>query len=346
MAIMKRLVLSLLLTWMLTPAMAAPATPLNLIIFPGGLSWPVFVAQDKGLFEKQGIAVKVTETPGSVFQIKGLLAGDFDIAMTPFDNVVAYQEDQGEVHFDAPPDLFVFMGGISSTLRLIVRPEIKSFADLKDQVLGVDALSTGYSLLMYRLLEQNGLPQGSYKLERLGGTATRVQALTQGKIAGTMVSSPQEILPEENGFKRLGDIQATLGNYQALSGVARRSWASAHPDRLEGFIRAYVAANDWLADPANRTEAADIYARHIPNSPRPVIDKAWDAMHSKLEGFQLHAKFDSVGAKNALDIRAQYGVPKKQLTAGTDTSTSRFTITPLEPDNVVATVDYGSSHAD
>ena len=43
-------------------------------------------------------------------------------------------------------------------------------------------------------------------------------------------------------------------------------------------------------------------------------DKAWDAMHSKLEGFQLHAKFDPVGAKNALDIRSQYGVPRKELT--------------------------------
>lgn len=311
---MKRLVLSLLMTWMLTPATAQPATPLNLIIFPGGLSWPVFVAQDKGFFEKQGIAIKVTETPGSLFQIKGLLAGDFDIAMTPFDNVVGYQEDQGEVHFDTPPDLFVFMGGISSTLRLIVRPDIKSFADLKDQVLGVDALTTGYSLLMYRLMEQNGLPPGSYKLERLGGTASRVQALMQGKIAATMVSSPQEILPEENGFKRLGDIQGILGNYQALSGVARRSWASAHPDRVEAFIRAYVAANDWLADPANRAQAADIYARHIPNSPHLVIDKAWDTMHSKLEGFQRHAKFDPVGAKNALGIRSQYGAPKKELT--------------------------------
>jgi TRAP-type uncharacterized transport system substrate-binding protein len=111
----------------------------------------------------------IKETPGSVFQIEGLLAGDFDIAMTPFDNVVAYQEDQGEVHFDTPPDLFVFMRGISSTLRLIVRPEISSFADLKDRVLGVDALTTGYTLLMYRLLDHNGLPKGSYRLERLDG---------------------------------------------------------------------------------------------------------------------------------------------------------------------------------
>ena len=311
---MKRLFLSLIFTFLLSPAMAQAPAPVNVIIFPGGLSWPIFVAQDKGFFEKQGIAVKVTETPGSVFQIKGLLAGDFDIAMTPFDNVVAYQEDQGEVHFDTPPDLFVFMGGISSTLRLIVRPEISSFADLKDKVLGVDALTTGYTLLMYRLLEHNGLPQGSYRLERLGGTASRVQAMTQGKIAGTMVSSPQEILPEENGFKRLGDIQPMLGNYQALSGVARRSWAAAHPDQLLGFIRAYVAASDWLADPNNRAEAADIYVRRIPNTPRTAIDKAWEAMLSKSEGFQPRAKFDPVGAQTALDVRTQYGVPQKQLT--------------------------------
>jgi ABC-type nitrate/sulfonate/bicarbonate transport system substrate-binding protein len=311
---MKRLLLSLVFTFLLSPAMAQAPAPVNVIIFPGGLSWPIFVAQDKGFFEKQGIAIKVMETPGSVFQIKGLLAGDFDIAMTPFDNVVAYQEDQGEVHFDTPPDLFVFMGGISSTLRLIVRPEISSFADLKDKVLGVDALTTGYTLLMYRLLDHNGLPKGSYRLERLGGTASRVQAMTQGKIAGTMVSSPQEILPEENGFKRLGDIQPMLGNYQALSGVARRSWAAAHPDRLEGFIRAYVAAGDWLADPNNCAEAAGIYARHIPNTPRPVIDKAWEAMVSKSEGFQRRAKFDPVGAQTALDVRTQYGVPQKQLT--------------------------------
>jgi ABC-type nitrate/sulfonate/bicarbonate transport system substrate-binding protein len=295
-------------------AQAQTPSPLNLIIFPGGLSWPVFVAQDKGFFDNEHLSVNVTETPGSVFQIKGIMAGDFDIAMTPFDNVVAYQEGQGEAQFDTPTDLFAFMGGISSTLRLIVRPEITSFADLKDKTLGVDALNTGYSLLMYRLLDHNNLPTGSYRLERLGGTASRVKALVDGRIAGTMVSSPQEILPEQNGFKRLGDIQPMLGGYQALSGVARRSWAATHSGQLKSFIRAYVTANDWLADPQNRAEAADIYAKHIPDTPRAVIDKAWDAMLGKSEGFEPHAKFDPVGALTVLDIRNEYGVPKKELT--------------------------------
>ncbi|WP_168202992.1 MULTISPECIES: ABC transporter substrate-binding protein [unclassified Tardiphaga] len=294
------------------PAIAQPAH-LKLIIFPGGLSWPIFVAQDKGFFAREGLEVKVTETPGSVFQIKGIMAGDFDIAMTPFDNIVAYQEGQGETSFDVPPDLFVFMGGISSTLRLIVQPGIATFADLRDKTLGVDALSTGYTLLMYRLLEQNGLPPGSYKLERLGGTASRVKALTEGRIAATMVSSPQEILPEQNGFRRLGDIQSMLGRYQALSGAARRSWAASHPNQLQSFIRAYVAAGEWLTDDQNRAEAATIYARYIPNTPDALIAKAREAMLSETEGFQPRAKFDPAGAQTALAVRKQYGVPKKDL---------------------------------
>ena len=248
-------------------SLAADATrPLNLIIFAGGLSWPVFVAQDKGFFAKHGLAVTVAETPGSVFQIRGLMDGKFDVAMTPFDNVVAYQEGQGEVTLDPAPDLFAFMGGIASTLRLVVSPDISSFADLRGKTLGVDAETTGYALAMYALLAANGLPPGSYSLAKTGGTSFRVRALEEGKIAGTMVSSPQEIGLEARGFRRLGDVQPMLGTYQALSGVARRSWAAQNADTLRDYIRAYVEAAEWLANPANKDEAAAIYAKHIPNA--------------------------------------------------------------------------------
>ena len=37
-------------------------TPLKLVTFPGGLSWPVFVAQDRGLLEQQGLRVTCAET--------------------------------------------------------------------------------------------------------------------------------------------------------------------------------------------------------------------------------------------------------------------------------------------
>ena len=242
-----------------------------------------------------------------------MVAGEYDIAMTPFDNVVAYQEGQGEVTLDTQPDLFIFMGGMSSSLRLIARPEVSSLAELRGKTIAVDALTTGYTLLLYQLLDRGGLPQGSYTLERFGGTASRVQALRQGKVVATMVSSPQEVPLEQEVYKRLGDVQPILGTYQTSCGVARRSWAAAHRNEVVRFIRAYIAANEWLRSPTNRAEAVRLYRARIPNVSEELADKAWSVMNTGPEGFQPLAKFDPASARLALDVRNQYGVPKKQL---------------------------------
>ena len=294
-------------------ATAFAQKPLEVIVFAGGGNWPIFVAQDKGLFTANNLAVKVTATPNSVFQITGLMDGKFDIGMSTFDNVVAYAEGQGETNLSTPSDIIAIMGGLSSALRFVVSPEIKTYADLRGKLLGVDAATTGYALAMYKMLAMNGLSMQDYQLDRVGGTAFRVQALMQGKVAGTMINSPLEILPESKGFRRLGDVLQTFGAYQAISGVARRSWAEKNEDRLIGYIKSYVAAVDWLYDPANRSEAAAIYQKNIPNSTRETAERAWEVMLFGKEGFQRRAKIDQDGVRAVVQIRSEFGTPKKQL---------------------------------
>ena len=92
-------------------ASAQTLQPVSLITFPGGFNWPIWVAQEKGYFANNGIDVKLTPTPSSVFQLTGLIEGKFDIGVTAIDNVIAYMEGQGEVPVATQPDLFVFMGG-------------------------------------------------------------------------------------------------------------------------------------------------------------------------------------------------------------------------------------------
>ncbi len=288
-------------------------TPLNVAIFAGGLSWPIYIAQDQGFFTRHGLDVQISEIQDSVSQITGLLARTYDIAMTPFDNVVAYQEGQGEISLDPEPDLFAFMGGISSSLRLLTRPEVRTFKDLETQPIGVDAEYTGYTLAMYELLAKHGVPPGSYSLTRAGGTSFRVQALTEGRIAATMVSSPQEIVPEKDGYRRLGDVQAMIGPYQAVCGVACRSWAAKAAGPIRAFINAYVGASDWLSSPAHLEAACDVFRWHIPNAPEGLAQQAWKLMVGRSEGFQERAKFDSAGAETVLRIRSQFGRPLKKL---------------------------------
>ena len=78
------------------------AAPLEVIVFPGGFNWPLWVGQEKGFFAGNGLEVKITPTPNSVFQMQNLAAGKFDIAFSAIDNVVAYDEGQGEAPLAEP----------------------------------------------------------------------------------------------------------------------------------------------------------------------------------------------------------------------------------------------------
>src|SRR2546430_2247445 len=53
-------------------------SPVSLIVFPGGFNWPIWVAQEKGYFASNGLDVKLTFTPNSVFQLTNLIA-PFDV---------------------------------------------------------------------------------------------------------------------------------------------------------------------------------------------------------------------------------------------------------------------------
>src|SRR5882762_9836638 len=143
-------------------AQPAPPKPVNLIVFPGGFNWPVWVAQEKGLFAKNGIEVRVTPTVSSVFQLTNLIDGKFDIAMTAIDNLIAYREGQGEEPV-LGRDLQAVMGGDTGFLRLVTVPEVNSYSQLRGKTLSVDARTTGYAFVLVEMLERAGLKEGDYQ---------------------------------------------------------------------------------------------------------------------------------------------------------------------------------------
>ncbi len=291
----------------------APKT-VNLIVFPGGFNWPIWVAQEKGLFAKNGLDVKVTPTPSSVFQLTNLIGGKFDIAMTAIDNLIAYREGQGEEPVPGP-DLFAFMGGDNGFLRLVAVPEAKTYADLKGKTVSVDARTTGYAFVLFEMLERGGLRlDQDYKVERAGGVLQRFQALMEKKHAATLLLSPFELQAEAKGFNRLGNATDVLGAYQGLVGGARKSWADANRDAVVGYIRAFSEAVDWLYDPRNKDEAIAIFRKNLPNVPAQSVHAAYGVLLSPREGFQKKTHIDMEGVRTVLRLRSKYAEPRKMLT--------------------------------
>jgi ABC-type nitrate/sulfonate/bicarbonate transport system substrate-binding protein len=309
------LILSALAFLLGTAAQSAAQSlqPVSVIVFPGGFNWPIWVAQEKGDFAKGGIEVQLTNTPNSVFQLTGLIEGRFDLGMTAIDNVIAYQEGQGEAPVATPPDLFAFMGGDNGLLSLVVVPEVKSFRDLKGRTLSVDAMTTGYAFVLFDLLQRNGLAAGDYRVEKAGGVLARWEALRERKQDGTMLLAPFDVVAKAAGFSVLQRAIDVYGHYQGLVGAARRGWALDNPAKVTAFIRGYLAGLDWLYDPARRDEAVTLLRKHLPQMSPEVAAQSY-AILINPDGFAPKAEIDIAGVRRVLALRSQYGEPRKELT--------------------------------
>ena len=192
-------------------------------------------AEQQGFFERAGLSVQTDITRGSVEQIRGLLAGTWDIAHTAADNVMAYVDKERA-------DLFVFaVLDLGVGQNLIVRSDVNTYVDLRGKTLGVDALDTGFAFVLRRMLEQNGLPWGSYELVAVGSTPERMQALRDGRVAGCLLSSGPDQQAMKEGFRLLEPASAHFPLYPGLTCATTRRWAKDHDAELVGYTRALLA---------------------------------------------------------------------------------------------------------
>ena len=288
-------------------------TRIDVIVFPGGFNWPLWAAQDRGLFAHERLDVRLTLTPSSAFQLSNLTSGRFDIAMTAVDNVIACSEGQIDVVPAASCDLIAFMGGDSGLLSLVVQPEITSYADLNRKELSVDALTTGYAFVLRDLLERHGLQESDYTLTPAGGVTERWDALQAREHAGTLLVTPFELIAESAGFRRLANALDVLGRYQGLVGAARRSWAETHREQLVGFIRGYRAGLAWLFDRANRDEAVALLQRSVPGMSSELTARAYEVLLAPIGGFDPAAAVDVEGIRTVLKLRSRYARPERVL---------------------------------
>lgn len=291
----------------------APAlTPLRVLAFDGGWNLPIWAGQRNGLFEAQGLRVELAYTPSSGFLVKSVLDGKSDLAFAAIDNVIAYQEGQGEASVPDNPDLFAFMGGDGGFISIVASPAVKSVTDLKGRTVSVDAMTTGFAFVVRELVARNGLAESDVSFVRAGGTANRYQDLVAGKHDATLLRTPFELLAENRGYHRIASAE-TLGAYQGTVGLARRSWAREHEAALIGFLRGYKAATDWLYDPANREIAEALLVAHIRDMTPALAKRSYELLVSSKGGLSRDLAPDVAGIATVLQLRGKYATPRKAL---------------------------------
>ena len=291
-----------------------PLQNINMITFGGGYSLPAWVAQRQGFFARHGIAVNITNTPNSVYLMKNLIEGKFDLTVTAMDNLVAYQEGQGEAEYDGTCDLVAFMGVDDSFQSLMAAPDIKSVADLRGRKIAVDALTTGYAFILREMIARAGMTDADVTYERTGGGPMRLRAMLDGQYAAGLLATPLDKIAADQGFTNLGTARQLLGRYQGRTGFAQRVWVKNNQAAVIGFMRAYRDAMDWLYDKQNREIAAALLIANDASMTPELARQSLDILLDEKGGFWRDQKLDLEGIRTVLALRTRFGVPQKTLT--------------------------------
>ncbi|HEU0071777.1 MAG TPA: ABC transporter substrate-binding protein [Alphaproteobacteria bacterium] len=295
-----------------TAPQAGPA-PLEMMSFPGTVNLPVWVAQDKGFFTKNGVAVKLVRATSVANQITDVMAGKYPLFITAMDNIVAYQEGQGSAPLAQPADMFAFMGVHRGLNSLVVKPELMTYQHLRGHVMAVDSLNSGYAFVLYRLLERNDLELGvDYKVVALGGAGERFAALKAGRIDGTLLAAPNDDEASELGFTILAEPADLTGGYQGSVYGTRRAWANLHPKELLGITRSLIEAHDYIR--AEKAGAIAVLRGHIKGLSEERAELTYKSLVEDKGGLNKRGQISVEGVKTVLGLRSDMGQPKKKLT--------------------------------
>jgi len=250
------------------------ADPVRVIGF--GKPPALAVALRGGSFTRERIAVEFARTPSSERQIRGLLAGEWDVAHTAVDNVFEYVDSE-----DADLVL-VLVGEVGTDIRLIAR-DAAEIASLAGKRLGVDSPRSGYALMAYLILGKHGIGRDRYQVVQVGGSTERGKALIAGTVDFAMLGTPHDEEAVAAGCHVLAEAARYLPGYPALTIAVRRTWATVHRDLLTRYCRALLTAIRSAADPARRAATVDALAAEL-GTDRPFAERVYERAARAREG--------------------------------------------------------------
>ena len=293
-------------------ASGAQAGEVRLLSFGGATNLPIWMAQEKGFMEKEGVKLTFATTNGSVEQIRDFYAGKYDVISTAFDNIVAYAEGQSDIPLPGPFDMFAFMGGHGGMNTLMVRPEIKGYADIKGKTVAVDALKSGYGIVLYQILKDRGGLEfdRDYKAISVGNTDKRIEAMRGEKAVAAIIGSPQDMAVEREGYRMLADAAQELGAYQGTAFVTRRPYAAEKEADLVAFARAMSKAQDHVF--ANKADAIEVLKKYA----KGLTDAEAEKLYTRLigpGGLNPRGAINPKAIETVLKIRETYGEPLKKM---------------------------------
>jgi NitT/TauT family transport system substrate-binding protein len=292
------------------PAGFGPAekTTLNVAVVPAMDSAGFFIALHDGLFAKEGLTINYSPAVSSETSVAQQLKGQLDITGG---NYVSYINEAAVNH--APIEV-VAEGSImrqgAQTIFTMPDSKITTLAQLKNQLVGVNAPGNIDYLLGVSVLQENGITPSTvnFPTEPIPFPLMAGQ-LAQGKIAAAIMPEPFASQAEqEYGAVPLADLnQGATADFPIEGYVVTKAWAAQNPNTLKRFLAALEIGQE------------------ISDSDRGAVEQAFEAIKGPKNG-QVTPGIASVMAldnypigvdatriQRVADVMYQFGVLKARF---------------------------------
>lgn len=255
----------------------------------GGAFAPLWIAQDKGLFNKYGLAVDLKYML-SATGTQALLSGSVDI-VNPATELVEAGLGGARVAF--------IIGILNrAVLSVYSKPELKQPSDLRGKLLGVTQPGSTTDLTARILLPQLGLSAGKdVQITHIQGMPDMITALIQGRIDAGIVSAPTTVKLRQAGLKELIDVSARNIPMIHAGLATTRDFIKGNPDKVRRYVQAYIEATKIARTDPETTK--QVIAKWTKTDNKEDLDetyttyvKAWEqAPYVSIPGMQTVLNF-------------------------------------------------------
>jgi NitT/TauT family transport system substrate-binding protein len=162
-------------------------------------SGSIWVAEEKGLFRKHGIDAEVIIVGGGSAQVvSSLIAGEIQFSVGGGDAVVRSALRGADTVLVASP----LRTGLQ---RLMVRPAIKTPAELKGKRIGITRFGSASHWVLQLFLRKWGMRPEEVQMVQLGTSPAMLATLDREGIDGAVFTLPTFFLAEDRGYRILAD---------------------------------------------------------------------------------------------------------------------------------------------
>ena len=238
-------------------------------LFPT-VSFPVFIALQKGIFEKNGLRAELIRINSEPTTYQALISGDIDATSGAPTGLI-----QSNLQGIPVVSLGSWDNHVSYTM--VTKEKIDDLAQLKGKKVGINRLGGKSSLVLRVMLEDAGLNTSKdVTLLQLGGSQERLAALMRGGVDAAPVDFAFEPKMKQMGlFLVKGKLTPFMNGPIAVTAASLK----ANRPKWVRFVKSYLEATAYMM--TNREGSIDVLKRSIGLDDKETLEHTYNEMRAR-----------------------------------------------------------------